>query len=214
MRPGSKSKCNLGFDKLARLHRRRLCVRRVEAGLQVRAQGVQGHVHPGGGNASDWPVSLKWYVWNRNFGCNFEICPKGKGPGTLSQLLLFCGNIRGGMRLRSPVKNLVCEFYLPPTPKKIWQNIFDPFRGLYRAPKPTLLRWVYSLSHNLGLILTCSDPPANPVKLFWFKMTWKGVPHIVLHVLCSTCTSGGYLRPSEVRFRGIFGPFGRFLLYK
>jgi len=44
---------HLGFDKLARLYRRRLCVRRVEAGLQVRAQGVQGHVHPEGGIASN-----------------------------------------------------------------------------------------------------------------------------------------------------------------
>ena len=29
------------------------------------------------------------------------------------------------------------------------------------------------------------------------------VPHIVLHVSCRTRTSGGYFRPSEVRFRGI-----------
>ena len=58
------------------------------------------------------------------------------------------------------------------------------------------------------------------IPMFWyaertvFKMICTGVPHIVLHVLCSTRTSGGYFRPSEVRFRGIFGPFGRFLLYK
>ena len=55
----------------------------------------------------------------------------------------------------------------------------------------------------LAIFWPSLTPPANPVKLFWFKMTWKGVPHIVLHVLCSTRTSGGYLRPSEVRFRAI-----------
>ena len=44
-------------------------------------------------------------------------------------------------------------------------------------------------------------PPANPVKFFWSKMACTCVPHIVLHVSCRTCTSGGYFRPSEVRFR-------------
>ena len=40
---------------------------------------------------------------------------------------------------------------------------------------------------------------------FWSKMACTGVPHIVLHVSCWTRTSGGYFRPSEVRFRGILG---------
>ena len=44
-------------------------------------------------------------------------------------------------------------------------------------------------------------PPANPVKIFWSKMACTCVPHIVLHVSCRTRTSGGYFRPSEVRFR-------------
>ena len=34
-------------------------------------------------------------------------------------------------------------------------------------------------------------PPADPVEFLWFKM---GVPHIVLHVLCSTRTSGECFR--------------------
>ena len=34
-------------------------------------------------------------------------------------------------------------------------------------------------------------------------MACTGVPHIVLHVLCSTRTSGGYYKPSEIRFEGI-----------
>ena len=44
-------------------------------------------------------------------------------------------------------------------------------------------------------------PPADPVKFFWSKMACTCVPHIVLHVSCRTRTSGGYFRPSEVRFR-------------
>ena len=50
-------------------------------------------------------------------------------------------------------------------------------------------------------------PPANLVKKISSKMACTGVPHIVLHVLCSTRTSGGCFRPFEVRFRGIFWPF-------
>ena len=41
-------------------------------------------------------------------------------------------------------------------------------------------------------------------------MACTGVPHIVLHVLCSTRTSGGYYEPSEIRFEGILAPY----LYK
>ena len=33
-------------------------------------------------------------------------------------------------------------------------------------------------------------PPVDPVDFLWFKMAGTGVPHIVLHVLCSTRTSG------------------------
>ena len=33
-------------------------------------------------------------------------------------------------------------------------------------------------------------------------MACISVPHIVLHVSCLTRTSGGYFRPSDVRFRG------------
>ena len=53
-------------------------------------------------------------------------------------------------------------------------------------------------------------PPANLVKLSWSKMACTGVPHIVLHVLCSTRTSGGYYEPSEIRFEGILALY----LYK
>jgi hypothetical protein len=41
-------------------------------------------------------------------------------------------------------------------------------------------------------------------------MACTGVPHIVLHVLCSTRTSGGYYEPSEIRFEGILALY----LYK
>ena len=53
-------------------------------------------------------------------------------------------------------------------------------------------------------------PPADPVKLLWFKMVCTCVPHIVLHVLSSTSTSGGYFRPrkSILAKIAIFGCFG------
>ena len=41
-------------------------------------------------------------------------------------------------------------------------------------------------------------------------MACTGVPHIVLHVLCSTRTSEGYYEPSEIRFEGILALY----LYK
>ena len=82
-------------------------------------------------------------------------------------------------------------------------GVLGPFRGLYRAPKPTVLHWVYSASRILGHILTFSDPPSQPSQIILVQNYLKGVPHIVLHVLCSTCIPRGYLRPSEVRFRAI-----------
>ena len=41
-------------------------------------------------------------------------------------------------------------------------GVLGPFRGLYRAPKPTVLHWVYSASRILGYILTFLDPPSQP----------------------------------------------------
>ena len=41
-------------------------------------------------------------------------------------------------------------------------GVLDPFRGLYRAPKPIVLHWVYSVSRILGHILTFYDPPSQP----------------------------------------------------
>ena len=40
-------------------------------------------------------------------------------------------------------------------------------------------------------------PTVNPVKSLLFKMVCKCVPHIILHVLISTSTSGGYFRPQK-----------------
>ena len=52
-------------------------------------------------------------------------------------------------------------------------------------------------------------PTANPVKSLWFKMVCTCVPHIALHVLSSTSTSGGYFRPwkSILAKNAIFGCF-------
>ena len=57
-------------------------------------------------------------------------------------------------------------------------------------------------------------PPANLVKSLWFKMVCTCVPHIVLHVLSSTCTPEGYFRPEKSILAkiAIFGCFyGLFL---
>ena len=74
----------------------------------------------------------------------------------------------------------------------------SPFQGslthFRRAPKP-------KTRPILGNIWTFPDPPCQPGQFFWSKMACTCVPHIVLHVSCQTRTSGGYFRPSEVRFR-------------
>ena len=51
----------------------------------------------------------------------------------------------------------------------------------------------------------------DPVKSLWFKMVCTCVPHIVLHVLSSTSTSGGYFRPQKSILTkiAIFGCFWR-----
>ena len=66
--------------------------------------------------------------------------------------------------------------------------------------------WLWS--GKIRIVLEVLWPPCKPSQLFWSKMASAGVPHIVLHVLCSTRTSGGYLRPSEVRFRAILALSG------
>ena len=45
--------------------------------------------------------------------------------------------------------------------------------------------------------------PANSVKFLWSQMACTGVPQIVLHILCSTCTYWGHFRPSKVSFSAI-----------
>ena len=80
-------------------------------------------------------------------------------------------------------------------------GVLGPFRGLYRAPKPTVLHWVYSASRILGHILTFSDPPSQPSQIILVQNDLKRCPTYSTTVLCSTRTSRGYLRPSEVRFK-------------
>ena len=55
----------------------------------------------------------------------------------------------------------------------------------------------YHFGAFLGHILTFSGPAASSVEFLWFKMAGTGVPHIVLHVLGSTLTSGGILGPKR-----------------
>ena len=52
-------------------------------------------------------------------------------------------------------------------------------------------------------------PHANSVKSLWSQMACTGVPHIVLHILCSTRTCWGHFRPSKVSYFGRFGPIRR-----
>ena len=59
-------------------------------------------------------------------------------------------------------------------------------------------------------------PTVNPVKSLLFKMVCTCVPHIVLHVLSSTSTSGGYFRPQKSILAkiAIFGCFWDFKCFK
>ena len=68
------------------------------------------------------------------------------------------------------------------------------------APKKSKNTNIREMCTN-ALFWPSLTPPPNPVKFFWSKMACTCVPHIVLHVSCRTRTSGGYFRPSEVRFR-------------
>ena len=69
------------------------------------------------------------------------------------------------------------------------------------SPNCPWLIWV----HFWARLWPSLTPPGNPVKFFGPKwlVHCTGVPHIVLHVWCSTRISGGYFWPSEVKFRGI-----------
>ena len=46
----------------------------------------------------------------------------------------------------------------------------------------------------LGQILTFPDPPCQPCKIFMIR---TGVPHIVLHILCSTRNCLGQFKPCK-----------------
>ena len=77
------------------------------------------------------------------------------------------------------------------------------------APKPNLGHFYHCSRRILSHILNLPWPPLPTGSNFfgpkWLVHSCTGVPYIVLHVSCWTRTSGGYFRPSEVRFRGILG---------
>ena len=84
---------------------------------------------------------------------------------------------------------------------KIWPRMGLAFiyfwpRSLLEAPK-----WVKDPGNGLKSIRGSWGDHCQPGQFFWSKMACTCVPHIVLHVSCRTRTSGGYFRPSEVRFR-------------
>ena len=91
----------------------------------------------------------------------------------------------------------VGPLYKPFWTKKIWPGRQE---GQGRSKYGTFGSLQWEMCTN-ALFWPSLTPPANPVKFFWSKMACTCVPHIVLHVSCRTRTSGGYFRPSEVRFR-------------
>ena len=91
----------------------------------------------------------------------------------------------------------VGHMYKPFWTKKIWPI---SRRGQGRSKYGTFGSFQWEMCKN-ALFWPSLTPPANPVKFFWSKMACTCGPHIVLHVSCRTRTSGGYFRPSEVRFR-------------
>ena len=50
---------------------------------------------------------------------------------------------------------------------------------------------------NCAILSPSLAPLADLVQFLWFKMAGIGVLHIVLHVLGSTRTFGGYFRPKK-----------------
>ena len=113
-----------------------------------------------------------------------------------------------------------CEFdikhvvlYVGHLYKPFWTKKFDRVgrRGQGRSKYGTFGSFQWEMCTN-ALFWPSLTPPANPVKFFWSKMAFTGVPRIVLHVSCRTRTSGGYFWPSEVRFRGILALFERLIL--
>ena len=95
---------------------------------------------------------------------------------------------------------------------KSWSlNQSEAVGGTIRGPFPVSLPIFGPLEGSEALREAHSEPLCQRGQFFWSKMACTGVPQIVLHVLCSTRTSGGYFRPSEVSFRGISALLGDYL---
>ena len=67
-----------------------------------------------------------------------------------------------------------------------------------------------NMGQFLAIFWPSLTPTAHPVKSLWFKMVCTCVLHVVLHVLSSTSTSGGYFRPKSrfwqnLPFLAVFG---------
>ena len=91
----------------------------------------------------------------------------------------------------------VGHMYKPFWTKKIWP-------GRQEGPGKVKIWhiWVISMGNvHKCIILTFPDPPCQPGQILLVQNGLYMCPHIVLHVSCWNRTSGGYFRPSEVRFR-------------
>ena len=55
-------------------------------------------------------------------------------------------------------------------------GVLEPFKCLYRAPKPIVLHWIYSASRILCHILTFSDPSSQPGQTIFLQNDLKRCP--------------------------------------
>ena len=143
----------------------------------------------------------------------------GKWAGLMSTLRTYiCWNISSGSFLRK-----IIFFHLPNGSQKCiskWSycpEMLAPFLKLI------LKSTSFSISYHLDQPLPSSRPrynvenrvylliftPRPPVKFLWSKMGCTDLPHIVLHILCSTRTCWGHFRPLKVSFNAFLAVLGQ-----
>ena len=98
----------------------------------------------------------------------------------------------------------------PPTAPDWFESIsgvLDPFGGLWMAPKPIVLLWVYRVRRILGHISTFPELPFQPSEIFMVQHGLNRGPtyRTYVHLL-------GVFRPSRVSFSAILAVWGNFLI--
>ena len=76
----------------------------------------------------------------------------------------------------------------------VGETIWDPFQGslTHLGASGRLQSQIQAIP---GQILTFPDPPCQLGQLKWSEMACTGVPHIGLHILCSTRNCLGQFKP-------------------